>query len=119
MPKSYPVEFGLRIVLLVRAGESITDPALELGISEASLYTWVNQDRIYYGQRPGLTFKEHSELVAAKGRIRELGTKLTLIRRASELFKERDARIKSVCESCVRRTRKLTTGVVAPFHEHL
>ena len=94
MPKSYPAEFRLRAVSLVRAGKSITDTALELGISKASLYAWVNQELVDSGRRPGMTSREHSELVAAKRRIRELETELAIIRRASELFKEQDARPK-------------------------
>ena len=49
MPKSYPVEFRLRAVSSVRAGKSMTDTALELGISKASLYSWVNQDLVDSG----------------------------------------------------------------------
>ena len=94
MPKSYPAEFRLRAVFLVRAGKSITDTALELGISKASLYAWVNQDLVDSGRRPGMTSREHHDLVAAKRRIRELETELAIIRRASELFKEQDVRPK-------------------------
>ena len=78
MPKSYPFEFRLRAIALVRAGKSIAITASELGISKGTLYTWVNQDLVDHGKRAGLTTREHGELVAAQRRIRELETELAV-----------------------------------------
>ena len=50
MAKSYPVEFRMRAIALVRAGKSTADAARELGLSRACLYLWVNQDRIDHGE---------------------------------------------------------------------
>ena len=88
MAKSYPVEFRMRAIALVRAGKSITDAAQELGLSRACLYLWVNQDRIDHDQAPGLTSKEHAKLASARCRIRELEMEIEIIRRSSKIFKE-------------------------------
>ena len=88
MAKSYPVEFRMRAIALVRAGKSIADAAQELGLSRACLYLWVNQDRIDHGEVAGLTSKEQAELASARRRIRELEMEIEIIRRASEIFKE-------------------------------
>lgn len=94
MPKSYPVEFRMRAIALVRAGKSIADTAQELSMSKACLHRWVNQDRIDHGEAPGLTSKEHAELTSARRRIRELEMEIEIIRRASEIFKELNPRPK-------------------------
>ena len=79
MAKSYPVEFRMRAIALVRAGKSIADTAQELGLSKACLYAWVNQDEIDRGQRPGLSTKEHAELTCPRRRIRELEMEIDII----------------------------------------
>lgn len=94
MANSYPVEFRMRAIALVRAGKSIADTAQELDLSKASLYAWVNQDKFDCGQRPGLSTKEHAELTSARRRIRELEMEIEIIRRASEIFKELNPRPK-------------------------
>jgi transposase len=88
MPKSYPVEFRARAVALVRAGKSVRVVASELGISESCLHGWVSQDRVDRGERPGLSSREHAELVAAKRRIRQLEAELAIVRQASALYEE-------------------------------
>jgi transposase-like protein len=88
MPKAYPVEFRARAVALVRAGKSVRIVATELGISESCLHRWVGQDRVERGERPGLSSREHAELVAAKRRIRQLETELAIVREASKLYEE-------------------------------
>jgi transposase-like protein len=41
MPKSYPAEFRLRAVALVRAGKTIAQTASELGVSVTALNNWI------------------------------------------------------------------------------
>jgi transposase-like protein len=74
MPKSYPAEFHLRAVALVRAGKTIAQTAYELGVSAAALHNWVRQDRIDLGEISGLTSLESVELARASMRIRERRT---------------------------------------------
>ncbi len=87
MPKSYPAEFHLRAVALVRAGKTITQTSYELGVSVTALNNWIHQDRIDRGKIPGLTSRESVELARAKRRIREL--EVEILRRAS-LMRERN-----------------------------
>ncbi|WP_442875879.1 transposase [Amycolatopsis sp. NBC_01488] len=81
MPKAYPAEFWARAVALVRAGKSVRETAHQLDISESCLHSWLKQDRIDRGERPGLSSREHSDLVAAKRRIRQLETELEICAR--------------------------------------
>ena len=86
--RGYPPEFRRRAVALLEAGnKSVRELAEDLGVSEQTLYTWRKQDRIDRGQEPGLTTGERAELAAAKKRIRELETELTVHRRATELLR--------------------------------
>jgi transposase len=88
MPKSYPLEFRLRAVVLVRSQKSVNAAAGELGISQSCLHRWVMQDRIDRGGSPGLTSGEHVDIVAAKRRIRKLEIELEILRQASKLYGE-------------------------------
>ncbi len=87
--RGYPAEFRRRVVDLVEAGRKIADVAADLGISDQTIYGWRRQDRVDRGLEPGLSSAEKAELVAARKRIRELETELTVHRRATELLKER------------------------------
>ncbi|WP_369126867.1 hypothetical protein [Amycolatopsis vastitatis] len=51
---------------MVRAGKSVRETAHELDISESCLHSWLKQDRVDHGERPGLSSTEHADLVAAK-----------------------------------------------------
>lgn len=88
MPRSYPAEFRARSVALIRAGRSVREVALLVGVSEQALYGWRRQDRIDRGEVSGVSSVEFAELVAARRRIRELEVELAIHRRAAELLKE-------------------------------
>ncbi len=88
MPKRYPAEFRARSVALIRAGQSVREVSLLLGVSEQCLYVWRRQDRIDRGEVSGLSAVEHAELAAANRRIRELEAEVAIHRRATELLKE-------------------------------
>jgi transposase-like protein len=68
--------------------------AAEIGVSEATVYRWREQDRVDRGERPGLSSAERSELVVARRRIGELETELEITRKASALFAESEVRPK-------------------------
>ena len=53
MPRSFPDEFRLRAVALVRAGKPIATAAVQLGVSAAALHGRARQDQIDRGERPG------------------------------------------------------------------
>ena len=87
--RAYPPEFRQRVLDLLAAGRKVVDLARDLRVSEQTIYTWRQQERIDRGLVPGLTSAEREELAAAKRRIRELEAEVEIHRRASELLKER------------------------------
>lgn len=88
--RGYPPEFRRRVVALIEGGRRVAEVAVELQISEQTIYTWRRQARIDAGIEAGLTTSEKAELAAAKRRIRELETELAIHRRATELLKEKN-----------------------------
>ncbi len=88
MPRRYPAEFRRKVLDLIEAGKPVVEIAAELDVSDQTIYNWRNQDRIDRGLRPGVTTVESGELAAARKRIRELETELTVLRRANELLKD-------------------------------
>ncbi|TDB75196.1 helix-turn-helix domain-containing protein [Actinomadura sp. KC216] len=88
MPRSYPPEFRRRVLDLVKSGRPVRQVAAELDMPSQTIYVWLRQDRIDAGLEPGLTSSDHAELVAARRRIAELETELTITRRAVELLRE-------------------------------
>jgi transposase len=94
VPRSYAPEFRRRVVELLRGGRSVSGVAAEIGVSEATVYRWREQDRIDRGERPGLSSAECVELAQARRRIRELETELEITKKASALFAESEVRPK-------------------------
>lgn len=91
--RSYAPEFRRRVVELLRGGRSVSGVAAEIGVSEATVYRWREQDRIDRGEQPGLSSLERVELAQAR-RIRELETELEITKKASVLFAESEVRPK-------------------------
>ena len=91
MPYRYSPEFRRRVLDLVAAGRSVASIAADLGVSDQTIYTWRKQELIDTGVEAGLTTVEAAELRAAKRRIVELETELSVTRRANELLKEQVA----------------------------
>lgn len=87
MPRRYPVEFRRKVLDLVEAGKPIAEIAAQLDVSDQTIYNWRKQDRIDRGLLAGTTSTESAELTAARKRIRELETELTVTKRANELLK--------------------------------
>jgi len=73
---------------LIEAARPVVEIAAQLCVSDQTIYNWRNQDRIDRGLRSGVTTIESAELTAARKRIRELETELTVTRRVNELLKE-------------------------------
>jgi transposase-like protein len=67
----------------------VAEVAVELQISEQTIYTWRGHARIDACIEAGLTTTEQAELTTAKRRIRELETEPAIHRRATELLKEK------------------------------
>ncbi|MEV0358091.1 transposase [Nocardia sp. NPDC050697] len=88
MPRRYPEEFRRKVLDLVAAGRPVAQVAVDLGISDQTIYTWRKQELIDTGQLPGATSVEQSELTAARRRIRELEHEVAILKRSRELLKE-------------------------------
>lgn len=86
--RGYPAEFRQRVLDLITAGRRVEDVARDLGISGQTVYNWRRQDRVDRGLEAGLTTIEHTELLQARRRIRELEAELAVHRKATELLKE-------------------------------
>jgi len=85
--RRYPVEFRRKVLDLIEAGKPVSEIAVQLGVSDQTIYNWRNQERIDRGQRAGVSTTESAELAAARKRIRELETELAVTKRANELLK--------------------------------
>lgn len=85
--RGYPAEFRRRVLDLVEGGRRVAEVAVDLGISDQTIYNWRRQDRIDRGLEAGLSSTERAELAAAKKRIRELEDEVAIHRRATELLK--------------------------------
>lgn len=53
--RGYPAEFRQRVLDLMAAGRGVKEVARDLGISDQTIYTWRQQDRIDQGLEAGLT----------------------------------------------------------------
>jgi transposase-like protein len=87
VPRRYPVEFRRKVLDLIEAGKPVSEIAVQLGVSDQTIYNWRNQERIDRGQRAGVSTTESAEMAAARKRIRELETELAVTKRANELLK--------------------------------
>ena len=86
--RGYAPEFRRRVVDLVEGGRKVCEGAVELEVSEQTIYTSRRPARIDAGIETGVTTSEQAELAAARRRIRELEMELAIHRRATELLKE-------------------------------
>jgi transposase len=88
MPRQYPPEFRERIVALARSGTPVSQLSADYEVAGATVYRWLDQDRIDHGEKPGTTSAQNTELTAARKRIRELEHELELVRKAAAIFDE-------------------------------
>lgn len=90
MPRQYPPEFRARIVALAKSGRPVSELSADYGVADATIYRWLDQDRIDHGEKPGATSTQNTELAAARKRIRELEHELELVRKAAAIFDEQE-----------------------------
>jgi transposase len=79
-------EVRRQVVELARAGTRTKQLAVTFGVSQASIYNWLKQDRIDRGEAEGATTSQQLELAAAKRRIKQLETELAVARKINEVF---------------------------------
>ncbi|MDI9889012.1 transposase [Streptomyces sp. HNM0645] len=84
---SYPPEVRRQALDLLAVGEPVKKVAVDLGLSERTLYQW---RRRYLPQlRHQRYFPDAgTELTAARRRISELETEVAVLRRATELLRD-------------------------------
>ncbi len=94
MPASKPPEFRRRALDLVDQGEPVALVARNLGISEACLRRWMDQDAVDSGRKEGLTSAEQRELVELRRKNRVLEMEIEILKRASAYFARENIRPK-------------------------
>jgi len=90
MPSRYPVEVRRQVVELARSGTRVAQLVETFGMMQASIYSWLKQERIDRGEAPGLSTDGQMEFAAAKHRIRQLETELAVSRKVNQVFLEQN-----------------------------
>jgi transposase-like protein len=90
MPRRYPAEVRHQVIELARLGTKVAQLATTFGMSDATIYNWLKQDKVDRGEIAGLSTEEALDLAAAKRRIKQLETELAVSRKANEVFLEGD-----------------------------
>lgn len=90
MPRRYPPEVRRQVIELARSGTKVAQLATTFGMSDATIYSWLKQERIDRGEAEGLSTDQALELAAAKRRIKQLETELAVSRKVNEVFLEGD-----------------------------
>ncbi len=92
MPRTnpaYPPEFRREAIRLVRASDEehpIPRIAREIGVSDGTLRSWVDQDEIDSGEREGLTTEEKEELRRLRREVKTLRQEKEILRKARKAF---------------------------------
>jgi transposase-like protein len=68
MPRRYPAETRRHVIELARAGTKVAQLATTFGMTEATIYNWLRQERIDRGEIPGTSTDVALELAAARKR---------------------------------------------------
>ena len=86
MPRRYPAEIRCQVIELARSGTRVPQLTSTFGMTEATIYNWLRQERIDRGELTGTSTDQALELAAAKRRIRQLETELAVARKVVEVF---------------------------------
>ena len=68
MPRSYPPEVRRQVIELARAGTPVLQLAATFGLSDATIYNWLKQDRVDRGEVPGLSTEQQLDLSSPTSR---------------------------------------------------
>lgn len=88
MPRRCPAQTRRQVIELARSGTRVAQLAATFGMTEATIYNWLRQERIDRGEIPGTGTDTALELAAARRRIRQLETELAVSRKVNEVFLE-------------------------------
>ena len=86
MPLRYQPEVRRQVLRLAGAGTKPKDLAETFGMSQATVYNWIRQERIDAGEVDGTSTDQALELKAAQKRIKQLETELAVSRKVNEVF---------------------------------
>lgn len=90
MPRKYPAEVRHQVIELARSGTRVAQLVETFGVSDATIYNWLRQEKIDRGEIDGLSTDQALELAAAKRRIKQLETELAVSRKVNEVFLDQD-----------------------------
>jgi transposase len=90
MPSRYPAEVRRQVVDLARSGTRVAQLSETFGMTEATIYSWINQEKVDRGEVEGQSTEQALELKAARRRIRQLETELAVSRKVNEVFLDQD-----------------------------
>jgi transposase-like protein len=90
MPHKYSAEVRHQVIELARSGTKVAQLAATFGMSDATIYNWLKQEKIDRGEVAGLSTEEALDLAAAKRRIKQLETELAVSRKVNEVFLDQD-----------------------------
>jgi transposase len=86
MPRKFPGEVRRQVIDLARSGTRVSQLVETFGVSQATVYNWLTQEKIDRGETEGRSTDQAIELEAAKRRIRQLETELAVSRKVNEVF---------------------------------
>ena len=87
MPRPHPPEFRRRAIDLARLGEKpVSQIAVDLGISDSCLRSWLKRADIDEGRRDGTSSAERAELVELRRELRVAKMEIEILKRASAYF---------------------------------
>ena len=66
MPSKYPTEVRRQVTELARSGPRAKQLAETFGMSQATIYNWIKQDKIDHGEIDGLSTNQQVELLNRK-----------------------------------------------------
>ena len=86
-PRSYPTEFRLNVIDLVRAGRGVDELAVEFKLSPQTIRNWVKQADLDRGRRTdGLTSAEREELTRLRKENKQLKIEREILGKAAAWF---------------------------------
>ena len=86
MPPRYQPEVRRQVLQLAGAGTEPKQLAETFGMSKATVYNWLRQERIDNGEIDGTSTDQAIQPKAAQKRIKQLETELAVSRKVNEVF---------------------------------
>jgi transposase len=90
MPSRYPAELRRQVVDLARSGTRVAQLSETFGMTGATIYSWIKQEKIDRGEVEGQSTEQGLELKAAKRRIKQLETELAVSRKVNQVFLDQE-----------------------------